>query len=199
MEKQYKCSKCSKELANRHSLSRHKKKFCKERNSQSYDSVDQPSRCLTAGRDLTSDSYSPAIDAGKENNQIQSRYSQFASHFTNTRKAIADAPEKIQRKDLVENNTGDERQHYSDTLDSSKVVTGENGDDENEDEDFDQLFSKKKIAKTITNKWAQLLYETERGERQNRRTLIILLDILKDCRLLTDNEYEECYDDIENV
>ena len=41
MEKQHKCSKCSKELANRHSLSRHKKMFCKERNSQSYDSVDQ--------------------------------------------------------------------------------------------------------------------------------------------------------------
>ena len=74
MEKQYKCSKCSKELANRHSLSRHKKKFCKERNSQSYDSVDQPSRCLTVERDLTSDSYSPAINAGKENNQIQSRW-----------------------------------------------------------------------------------------------------------------------------
>ena len=41
MEKQHKCSKCSKELANRHSLSRHKKMFCKERNSQSYNSVDQ--------------------------------------------------------------------------------------------------------------------------------------------------------------
>ena len=39
MGKQYKCSKCSKELANRHSLSRHKKMFCKERNSP--DSVDQ--------------------------------------------------------------------------------------------------------------------------------------------------------------
>lgn len=41
MEKQHKCSKCSKELANRHSLSRHKKMFCKERNSQSYDSLDR--------------------------------------------------------------------------------------------------------------------------------------------------------------
>ena len=33
------CQKCSKELANRHSLSRHKKMYCKERNSP--DSVDQ--------------------------------------------------------------------------------------------------------------------------------------------------------------
>ena len=41
MEKQHKCSKCSKKLASRHSLSRHKKMFCKEQNSQSYDSVDQ--------------------------------------------------------------------------------------------------------------------------------------------------------------
>ena len=41
MEKQHKCSKCSKKIASRHSLSRHKKMFCKERNSQSYDSVDQ--------------------------------------------------------------------------------------------------------------------------------------------------------------
>ena len=153
MEKQYKCSKCSKELANRHSLSRHKKKFCKERNSQSYDSVDQPSRCLTAGRDLTNDSYSSAIDVGKANNQIQPRYSQFTSHFTSSRKVIADVPEKIQRKDLVENSTDDERQHYSDTLDSTKVVTDENEDDEDEndddkddgdeDKDFDHLFSKK--------------------------------------------------------
>jgi DNA-directed RNA polymerase subunit RPC12/RpoP len=116
MEKQYKCSKCSKELANRHSLSRHKKKFCKERNSQSYDSVDQPSRCLTAGRDLTNDSYSSAIDVGKANNQIQPRYSQFESHSTGSRKVIANVPEKIQRKDLAEKSTGDGRQHYPDTL-----------------------------------------------------------------------------------
>ena len=54
--------------------------------------------------------------------------------------------EKIQRKDFAENNTDDERQHYSDTLDlTSKVVTDKNGDedaddyedDENDDEDDD--------------------------------------------------------------
>ena len=57
-------------------------------------------------------------------------------------------PEKIQRKDLAENSTDDERQHYPDTLDlTSKVVTDENEDydedgndyedDENGDEDDD--------------------------------------------------------------
>ena len=63
--------------------------FCKERNSQNYDSVEQTSRCLTVGRDLTNDSCSSAIDTGKEYDQIQPRYSQFVSHFTNTRKVIA--------------------------------------------------------------------------------------------------------------
>ena len=38
---------------------------------------------------MSNDSCSSAIDAGKEYGQIQPRYSQFASHFTNTRKDIA--------------------------------------------------------------------------------------------------------------
>ena len=46
-------------------------------------------------------------------------------------------PEKIQRKELAENSTNDERQHYPYTLDlTSKVVTDENGD-EDDDEDVD--------------------------------------------------------------
>ena len=47
-------------------------------------------------------------------------------------------PEKIQRKDLAENSTDDERQHYPDTLDlTSKVVTDENDDEDDDDEDDD--------------------------------------------------------------
>ena len=125
---------------------------------------------------------------------------------------------------MVENSTDDESQHYSDTLDStSKVVTDENEDDDgkddengdednnnkdddNGDEDDDQLsneivmfWNPSKEIKIIIKKLSQLLQESKRGAKQNRRTLIILLDLLEDCGTIEDNDYEKLYDAIVNI
>ena len=133
-------------------------------------------------------------------------------------------PEKIQRKDLAENSTDDERQHYPDTLDlTSKVVTDENDDeddkngdeddddedDDDEDDDNDQLSNEKpqiikepnlsKEIKIIINKFSQLFQESKRGVKQNRGKLIILIDLLKDCETIDDNDYEKLYDAVENI
>ena len=133
-------------------------------------------------------------------------------------------PEKIQRKDLAENSTDDERQHYPDTLDlTSKVVTDENDDeddkngdeddddedDDDEDDDNDQLSNEKpqiikapnlsKEIKIIINKFSQLFQESKRGVKQNRGKLIILIDLLKDCETIDDNGYEKLYDAVENI
>ena len=133
-------------------------------------------------------------------------------------------PEKIQRKDLAENSTDDERQHYPDTLDlTSKVVTDENDDeddkngdeddddedDDDEDDDNDQLSNEKpriikepnlsKEIKIMLNKFSQLFQESKRGVKQNRGKLIILIDLLKDCETIDDNGYEKLYDAVENI
>ena len=123
-------------------------------------------------------------------------------------------PEKIQRKDLAENSTDDERQHYPDTLDlTSKVVTDENDDeddddedDDDEDDDNDQLSNEKpqiikepnlsKEIKIMLNKFSQIFQESKRGVKQNRGKLIILIDLLKDCETIDD---EKLYDAVENI
>ena len=139
-------------------------------------------------------------------------------------------PEKIQRKDLAENSTDDERQHYSDTLDlTSKVVTDENDDedgddyeddengdeddddedDDDEDDDYDQLSNEKpqiingsnlsKEIKIILKKFSQLFEESKRGVKQNRGKLIILIDLLKDCEIIDDDDYEKLYEAVESI
>ena len=139
-------------------------------------------------------------------------------------------PEKIQRKDLAENSTDDERQHYPDTLDlTSKVVTDENDDedgddyeddengdeddddedDDDEDDDYDQLSNEKpqiingsnlsKEEKIILKKFSQLFQESKRGVKQNRGKLILLIDLLKDCEIIDDDDYEKLYDAVENI
>ena len=105
-------------------------------------------------------------------------------------------PKKIQRKDLVENNTVDKRQYYSDTLDLiSKDVT-----DKNEDKNNEQFWNEKsQIIKTLNNSKKEknimnkLLQELKQGERQNRKKLITLLDILKDCGTIDNDCYEKVY------
>ena len=110
-----------------------------------------------------------------------------------------ESSEKIQRKDLVD----DKGQYYSDTLDLiSKVVTGEN-EDENDggDGDYNDQFwnEKTQIIKRLNNSKKEknimnkLLQELKRGERQNKRKLISLLDILKDCGTIDNGCYEKVY------
>ena len=57
MSKQYTCSTCSKELSNRHSLSRHKKKSCKGLVLQSRKSLHYPDLLPAANNDQASASF----------------------------------------------------------------------------------------------------------------------------------------------
>ena len=110
-----------------------------------------------------------------------------------------ESSEKIQQKDLVV----DKGQYYSDTLDLiSKVVTGENKDEnDGRDGDYNDQFwnEKTQIIKRLNNSKKEknimnkLLQELKRGERQNKRKLITLLDILKDCGTIDNGCYEKVY------
>ena len=120
-------------------------------------------------------------------------------------------PEKIQRKDLAENSTDDERQHYPDTLDLTygDEDDDDEDDDDEDDDDNDQLSNEKpriikepnlsKEIKIMLNKFSQLFQESKRGVKQNRGKLIILIDLLKDCETIDDNGYEKLYDAVENI
>ena len=111
--------------------------------------------------------------------------------------------EKFQRKDLVEKSTDDKGQYYSDTLDLiSKVVTSENENENNGGNvDYNDQFwnEKTQIIKRLNNSKKEknimnkLLQELKRGERQNKRKLITLLDILKDCGTIDNGCYEKVY------
>ena len=129
-------------------------------------------------------------------------------------------PEKIQRKDSEDD---DEKKHDLIGLVSKVVPSDEDsisdGDDidENEDdyeddeEDDDDNESEEacnekpqaphlsKEINIIFNRFCQLFQESKRGVKQNKGTLIILLDLLKDCEAIYDNDYEKAYDAIENV
>jgi hypothetical protein len=170
--------------------------------------------------------YPFADDSSKMSKSINPKISALIDAIVNEED---EPPEKIQRKDLIENSTDDERQHYPDTLDlTSKVVTDENGDedddeddddyeddeigdedDDGEDDDNDQLSNEKprnikgsnlsKETKIIINKFSQLFQESKRGAKQNRGKLMILLDLLKDCKIFDDKGYDKLYDAIENI
>ena len=166
--------------------------------------------------------YPFADDSSKMSKSINPKISALIDAIVNEED---EPPEKIQRKDLIENSTDDERQHYPDTLDlTSKVVTDENGDEDDdedgddyeddddeddEDDDNGQLSNEKprnikgsnlsKETKSIINKFSQLFQESKRGAKQNREKLIILFDLLKDCEIFDDKGYDKLYDAIENI
>ena len=87
----------------------------------------------------------------------------------------------------------------------------DNGDEDDDDEDDDngQLSNEKprnikgsnlsKETKSIINKFSQLFQESKRGAKQNRGKLMILLDLLKDCEIFDDKDYDKLYDAIENI
>jgi hypothetical protein len=101
--------------------------------------------------------------------------------------------DSITTKDSTDPTTSKEPNYFFDDNGSGIEpieITGK--DDEDED-------GKKKILKIIVNKYSQLISETERGVRQNRGILLILLDILKDCEVIAGNDYEESYGIIEKI
>jgi hypothetical protein len=51
----------------------------------------------------------------------------------------------------------------------------------------------------MLNKFSQLFQESKRGVKQNRGKLTILIDLLKDCETIDDNDYEKLYDAVENI
>ena len=198
------CQKCGKTYASRQSLWNHKK----------YRKGGTKQHSFLAG----SQNHQPSL---AEKKPVNSKISALIDAIVNE---DDEPPEKIQRKDLAENSTDDERQHYPDTLDlTSKVVTDENDDeddkngdeddddedDDDEDDDNDQLSNEKpriikepnlsKEIKIIINKFSQLFQESKRGVKQNRGKLIILIDLLKDCETIDDNGYEKLYDAVENI
>ena len=82
-------------------------------------------------------------------------------------------------------------------------------DDDDEDDDNDQLSNEKspiitfrnlsKEIKIIINKLSQLFQESKRGVKQNRGKLILLIDLLKDCKIIDDDDYEKLYLKVESI
>ena len=82
-------------------------------------------------------------------------------------------------------------------------------DDDDEDDDNDQLSNEKspiitfrnlsEEIKIIIKKLSQLFQESKRGVKQNRGKLILLIDLLKDCKIIDDDDYEKLYLKVESI
>ena len=187
------CQKCHKTYSSRQSLWNHKK-YCK--GETSHHSVPYEPETVM-GTDVKQQY------VGSDKIQNQQRSKTLTPKISDLIDAIInekyESSEKIQQKDLVY----DKGQYYSDTLDLiSKVVTGENKDEnDGSDGDYNDQFwnEKTQIIKRLNNSKKEknimnkLLQELKRDKRQNKRKLIILLDILKDYRTIDNDCYEKVY------
>ena len=96
----------------------------------------------------------------------------------------------------------DDNESYSRIKPIDMVTDSEDeGEGEDEDGDYNDQFwnEKTQIIKRLNNSKKEknimnkLLQELKRGERQNKRKLISLLDILKDCGTIDNGCYEKVY------
>ena len=53
--------------------------------------------------------------------------------------------------------------------------------------------------KIIIKKLSQLFQESKRGVKQNRGKLILIIDLLKDCKIIDDDDYEKLYLKVESI